>query len=380
MLYDRSMCKVHAAATLALAIGLAGGIARAQTSGDAAPAPRRGHHGSGGTGASSGHTLNSDSQPLNLRKGQYGSDAYTTAARAKMAAGDYDAALELFDAALRTQAEDPTLYRDCGICHEKLGHPHPAMDDYRVYLTESPDAPDADGIRERLERLEDEASGRTSAGSANDDTNVPSANGGPDVPPPSSGAKDKVNPEDMTDGEDPDNSLRSGKGFSLAPWFSLKHYSFKDQPFAEAENWSESVGGQLRYSFGSPAAIVVEAGYEHFNSTVIDTAVISGLTSFAGLELRFPLNTNYDDQILLVPGVGYEHLSFSPSDPGLRQEPANAFAPRLRIGYRHMLLAGTSLDASLDAGVALFFATNQEDLGLSSTFVVALNVGIVWDL
>src|SRR5678815_3240463 len=74
------------------------------------------------------------------------------AARAKAAAGDCKAALDLFDEALRRPIA-PTLYRDRGACHEKLGDVFPAIDDYRAYLSQSPNAPDYDQYRERLDSL-----------------------------------------------------------------------------------------------------------------------------------------------------------------------------------------------------------------------------------
>ena len=114
------MCKVHAAVAVALAVGLAQGPARAQSQ------------------AQHEANRNYKPQPLNLHKEQLGSTAYAADARKRMAAGDCDGALTSFDAALRTNREDPTLYRDRGSCHEKLGHPYPAIDDYREYLTDAP--------------------------------------------------------------------------------------------------------------------------------------------------------------------------------------------------------------------------------------------------
>src|SRR5262245_426538 len=75
------------------------------------------------------------------------------AARARAKAGDCAGALDGFDQAV-SQTIEPTLRRDRGLCHEQLGHPYPAIDDYRYYLTERPNAPDADAIRGRLQRLE----------------------------------------------------------------------------------------------------------------------------------------------------------------------------------------------------------------------------------
>jgi len=73
--------------------------------------------------------------------------------RTRMAKGDCVGALEAFDAALRTSF-DVTVRRDRGLCHEQLGHPFPAIDDLRAYLTALPDAPDAEDIRTRLNQME----------------------------------------------------------------------------------------------------------------------------------------------------------------------------------------------------------------------------------
>src|SRR5580698_2168675 len=155
------MCKVPATLAVALALGLVQGPARAQS----------------GQSAAAQHEINRHykAQPLNLHKEQLGTTAYAADARKRMAAGDFEGALTAFDAALRTDNADPTLYRDRGLCHEKLGHPYPAIDDYREYLTEAPGAADADAFRARLSRLEDDTSGRTPAAAANDDTDVPPA-------------------------------------------------------------------------------------------------------------------------------------------------------------------------------------------------------------
>ena len=62
------------------------------------------------------------------------------AARARARAGDCAGALPAFDAAIRVTIE-PTLRRDRGLCHEKLGDPFPAIEDYRAYLVARADAP-----------------------------------------------------------------------------------------------------------------------------------------------------------------------------------------------------------------------------------------------
>lgn len=77
-----------------------------------------------------------------------------TAARRLSAAGRCESALEPFDDAIEARSGDASLRRDRGLCHERLGHPAPAIDDYRAYLAMEPQAPDAGAIRARLDALE----------------------------------------------------------------------------------------------------------------------------------------------------------------------------------------------------------------------------------
>ncbi|MDF2695961.1 MAG: hypothetical protein K0S65_4344, partial [Labilithrix sp.] len=94
------------------------------------------------------------STQFTLRREEAGG-AEAQAARGRARAGDCAGALPSFDAAIRS-TEDPTIHRDRGLCHENLGHPFPAIDDYRIYLTARPEAPDADQIRQRLAALEEQ--------------------------------------------------------------------------------------------------------------------------------------------------------------------------------------------------------------------------------
>lgn len=84
-------------------------------------------------------------------------------ARERARQGDCAGALELFDQALRSSTDLTLdrrvvvrLYRDRGMCREKLAEPYPAIEDYRAYLTYQPDAPDADEVRARMTRLQDD--------------------------------------------------------------------------------------------------------------------------------------------------------------------------------------------------------------------------------
>ncbi|HTB76507.1 MAG TPA: tetratricopeptide repeat protein [Polyangiaceae bacterium] len=367
------MCKVQAALAVALAVGLAQGSARAQTAAQ--------------------HEANRryKPQPLNLHKEQLGTPAYASDARRKMAAGDCEGALTSFDAALRTSTTDPTLYRDRGLCHEKLDHPYPAIDDYREYLTDAPDAPDADSFRTRLAQLEDETSGNTAPKTTNDDTNVPSAkpNASESISLNEGGAtgtaatsRDKLQYLERED--DPLYvALRRGKGFAIAPFFSEHKWFFSNTSFGASETWAECVGLQLRYFVGPAGALLLEAGYEHFNATNLDLFTIGGLTSALAFEFRFPLDVEDNNQLFLAPVFGYEHISFSPSDASFTSIATNAIVPRLRFGYRHLVQDSASIDFSIDAGWAKWFVSNDaagSSTNVSNTVMVAANVAIVWGL
>ena len=90
MPYAEGMRKGQAAIPAALAVALFAGVAGAQQD-----APPESH-------------ARYKVQPLNLRKEQLGTEAYTQAGRSRMRSGDCEGALDAFDAALRTTTADPT--------------------------------------------------------------------------------------------------------------------------------------------------------------------------------------------------------------------------------------------------------------------------------
>lgn len=79
-------------------------------------------------------------------------DARTARELAQM--GRCSEALAAFDRAIAQRQKDPTLRRDRGLCHDRLGNPQPAIEDYRAYLSMAPSAPDATMVRDRLAHLE----------------------------------------------------------------------------------------------------------------------------------------------------------------------------------------------------------------------------------
>jgi hypothetical protein len=338
--------------------------------------------------------------PLNLRREQLGSASLPEAARSRMRSGDCDGALDIFDAALSTYA-DPTLHRDRGLCHEKLGHVYPAIDDYRVYLTESPEATDAAGIAERLRHLEDQASGRRPSAVAEDDDTPPGLRiGASEEAAAASKASKKSSPTDAAarsasgatrsdklDYVSPEEDvlhtpLRGGAGVSLAPLLALHKWLFRGDSFGDSQTWSETFGIQVRYAFGPSGALVMEAGYERFNSTSVDPSTSSGLSTQVAYELRFPLDPEYDNQLLVVPGLGYEHLAVTFTDGSTPSVAEGAFVPRIRLGWRHMIQPDTAFDLSLDFGAADFFRYSHFpfDSNTPATGLLALQASVAWGL
>jgi hypothetical protein len=358
MLYPSSMRKAFLAGSSATAVLLAAVLASAQD----APKPKY------------------KSQPLNLHRDGPGSQA-SELGRTRMKNGDCAGALDAFDAAL-TQSHEATLYRDRGTCHEKLGHPFPAIDDYRTYLTVVPSAADADDVRDRLAKLEDESSGRPPR--TTDDTNVPAV-----AATGSAGASTEGSPtaSNKLEYAEPDEDalrtpLRSGKGWSIAPFFSVRGWLAGNTLNGTSAVSAESVGAQVRYATSPHGTLLMEAGYEIFNLTDTDAATISGLSAQIGYELRVPLDLEYRNQVLIAPGLGYENLAVSPTSAQVQGVALAAFVPRVRFGERHLLTPGTAIDFSIDAGVANFFQYSKfpYDSNQDLTVLLAANIGIVWAL
>jgi len=351
------VCRGTAAcAAAALAWALGGGVAYAQSQ---QPAPRY------------------KIQPLNLHRERLGSAAFAESGRSRMRGGDCAGAVESFDLALSTST-DPTLHRDRGLCHERLGDVYPAMDDYRYYLAAQPDAADAEGVRQRLAKLEQDTLGHSSA---------------PTNDAPGAQAQDAYAPTDVAhpkdrletvehDHEELASPLRKGTGVSLAPFLSAHKWLINGTSFGDSTTWSEAVGLQLRWSIGPQSAFLVEAGYEIFNST--DVATISGLTSQVGYELRIPFDPDYDNQFLLGLGVGYDFFAFSPKDASFSSENGGGVIPRVRLGWRHMFAASVALDVSLDAGVATKALSHGVFLGGGADSqpveMIGLNAGVAWGM
>ena len=379
------MRKAHAACALALAGVL---VSRAGVAQRAHPHP----------GGAAGAGKPDETQPLNLRHPSLETDPRAGVARAHMHSGDCAGALAGFDDALRSKP-DPTVRRDRGICQARLGHPYPAIDDLRAYLMAMPDATDADAVREQLATLEQETLGYSSASS-----DVPGdVEGGASAGAASRQAtpegetatpvRDRRGQMDYVDQEADDfsrSSLRGGRGWSLAPFFSQRKWGTSPSDSAQGgglavgdgATWAECLGLQMRYSVSPTGALFLEAGYELFDSTASDAATLSGLSSEVGFEWRFPLEPSYRNQLILAPGLGYEHVAIRPSSPQESGTSVGGFVPRVRFGWRHMLATSTALDLSLEGGAANFFSYSSAPFDSTShtTYLVALNASVAWGL
>lgn len=395
MPYAWSMRTIHAAGSLAVALALVSGTAGAQGR----------HRGQQQQQQQQGSVLQSQQQtqrqqPLILEREQLGTSAFASVARARMRNGDCAGALDAFDAAIE-HSIDPSLRRDRGLCHEQLGHPFPAIDDYRAYLSADPDAPDAEGIRTRLGRLEQANTGRSSMG---DDDDVPPATTGDASASASvsvgtggesatteatAGGSTNAKPQDSMDYVQHDNDmmrspLRRGRGFSFAPFFAEHKWIVQNSSFGDADTWAECVGLQLRYSFGRVGTLFLEGAYQHFNSdSASDGLTISGLTSQLGLELRFPLDPEYDNQLFFAPGIGFEHLVESAPIANAPSVSEGALMGRARFGWRHMVDASAAIDFSADFGAGELVPYNN-GFPFGGNYPVdellGLNVDLVWGL
>jgi TolA-binding protein len=66
--------------------------------------------------------------------------------------GDYRPAADAFKTAYQTSCKAAVLY-NLGVCYEKIGEPAAAADVFEQYLEERPDAPEADGLHDKIREL-----------------------------------------------------------------------------------------------------------------------------------------------------------------------------------------------------------------------------------
>ena len=313
---------------------------------------------------------------------------YEAMARSRAAAGDCAGALDAFDAALETSV-DPELHRDRGICHDKLGHPYPAIDDYRFYLTSRPNAADAQSIHERMDALiaevtqapadksddkneeaavkaaEVDAQAKGEAGVQISSAQNPEDSASADASAGSGKTVDAIDKDEKLAAEADSSSLRRGKGFVIGPYFQGRNWT------KAGFSWGEAFGCAFRYSLGAPSSLVTEVGYSQINATGSDTK-LGGLMLFGGYEARLGLDDRYTNAIIFQGGLGYERLT--QGGTGLI---ASIVVPRVRGGFRHVFGPNIGLELGVDAGYG-FVHIVDSDANDSSLLIggeVALLIG-----
>ncbi|MBL8608106.1 MAG: tetratricopeptide repeat protein [Myxococcales bacterium] len=274
-----------------------------------------------------------------LRKDEAGGAAGATA-RARARAGDCKGALTHFDAAIQITI-DPTLRRDRGICFEKLQDPYPAIDDYRYYVTNRPDAPDAEQIRERLARLEEQTG-----------TSQASDNRGSKVTNESSTSRstsyDTLQSEIRNSNIAEDSPLRRGTGVVIGAFGGLRKFMGKTSP----DDLGYTVGGTIRYSASANATLYLDAQYVGIGESG-SSGKQSGPGTYFGFELRLHLTKYASDAILLGAALGYE--GYTESNTQVR---THYGIGRGRFGYRHVFGPSLGLELTGDGAGALAFFDN----------------------
>lgn len=303
-------------------------------------------------------------------------------ARDRARAGDCGAALPSFDTAIRATIE-PTLRRDRGLCHEKLGHPFPAMEDYRAYLIARPEAPDAEQVRQRLSALEEQtgtggpsdqskakepASARASVSIGDSASASASTSASASASGSASGSTDyeHVAAQEKLADEAEASPLRSGTGVVLGPFVHIPRYYLGENA---SNDFGYGVGATLRYSTGPMLSVISEIGYAGIGTSGAASGQ-AGPLLLGGVELRIPVTRFAGDHILLRGGFGYERYVVS----GTRAVNNNLLG-RFGLGFRHVFGPSIGIEVLVDGGPAYVIPEIGEDrfnavLGGSVAFVV----------
>jgi Tetratricopeptide repeat len=336
------------------------------------------------------------STQFTLRRDEAGG-ADAQAARARARAGDCAGALPAFDAAIRNTVE-PSLRRDRGLCHENLGHPFPAIDDYRTYLTAQPDAPDADQIRQRLAALEEQTGTggssdravrdrdrRREAGAGGEArASVSIGSGGASASASGAASSEEASSSEGSTSTEPGHSydyyvaqekladaaeaspLRYGSGFVLGPFVHLPRFFIGEGANGDL---AYGVGAAVRYSTGPTLSVISEIGYGGVGTSGAASSQ-AGPLLMGGVELRLPVSRFASDHILLRGGLGYERHVVS----GTRAVTDNVLG-RFGLGYRHVFGPSIGLELLADGGPVYAIPESGESrinavLGGSLAFLV----------
>jgi hypothetical protein len=308
------------------------------------------------------------------------------AGRARMSKNDCEHAVESFDIALRTD-HDATVMRDRGICHEKLGHTFPAIEDYRAYLFRMPDAADADNIKERLAALEQASqsdASHTDGLLAPDWSNQAGIMNQRGLRGNSSSTQttfsnhtrdqvDELEEEERLDGDARNSPLRRGTGLSFGPYFQYRTWGVSGAPIGTGYG----VGASIRESLGQVSTLLLEVGYVSYgtDSGQATSANVSGVLPLGsqrqgvGLTLAYEARIRFDPRatnaLIIAVGPELNTLTYAQT-----KDSFTTILARGRLGLRHVF--GPAL------GVEVAFDIAQPIFGTGSALTAAVGTSTLW--
>jgi hypothetical protein len=291
-------------------------------------------------------------------------------------AGDCAGALEAFDEAVDV-ARDPEVRRDRAICHDKLGQPFPAIEDYRAYLTLRPEAPDAEAVRERVAALEQQVgiirqgvpgvgpNGAAVTTSIGGETDLSPYTGG-------KGGQEAIERAEILDEQAADSPLRRGSGATFGITFGVRSFANSTGTLSGVSELGTLKAG---YSFARFNMLWAEFSVGYVSGNGPNGANgIGGPGVGGGYEARIALNRRVDDAILLQASFRSEWYSSS----GVT---VNVLEPEGHIGYRHVFGPSFGLEVLLDGGNAYSSVGGTVDgtavvSGTSSAILIGGHVGL----
>jgi hypothetical protein len=282
-------------------------------------------------------------------------------ARALAAKGQCEKALPVFDRALRSSI-DVAVMRDRGLCQEQLGHPFPASDDYRAYLTAMPDAQDASDIQDRLDRLEVQTG---VGGPASNPAPHRSAEDVPDeraladesAPGTSDTGKRKAVAKKTYDEEEAayhrydqamSSPLRRGTGGIFGIYTDGRGSTTSGNTVPSFE-----LGASIRWSFSQVSTLYGQIGYVTYQESGVDGVASTGISASGlalgiGYEIRIRLDEGATNAFLLGPIVEYQYITNGNTNQAL-----NFLIPEGKLGYRHIFGYGFGLELTGDVGTTV---------------------------
>lgn len=226
-------------------------------------------------------------------------------ARELAAQGNCSAALAHFDTAAVRLRTDATIRRDRGKCHDQLGNPMPAIEDYRAYLSMAPNAPDAFKIQQRLDALEKEHLSAAVAPDHDRDGRKEDIKTPQDLEDPF--AIDDPNAKKTEEDEEYDPIVRvPARGWLLGPYLGWRKWE-NDGPNV---NDTVSFGAILGYAYRRGAEFELRGAYLKTKSE----SSFGGLAGFGvgGAHYwKIALNRTRTFELMLGAGFSFERQKTS---------------------------------------------------------------------